>query len=122
MPTPGYVFRDGGTTPPNEAESATVESRPSEIQANARASPTPVQNPLLEEKPSESHALATEHHELEGAAQEAGKAAQITNLGWQADVKSAATLVEGVSNEELWTLIRRFNKVLTVLDPLKDEC
>jgi hypothetical protein len=111
MPTPGYIFRDGGTTPPNEAETTMVEPGPGATQVNARAAPRPVQNPLLEEKTSESHALATENHELKGAAQEAGKEAQITNLGWQANAKGVATLVGGLSNEDLWTLIRRFNKV-----------
>jgi hypothetical protein len=66
---------------------------------------------LLEQKPSESHALATENHELKGAAQEAGKEAHITDLGWQANAEGVATLVGGLPNEELWTLIRRFNKV-----------
>ena len=72
---------------------------------------TPVQNPLLEQNTSESHALATEHQELTGAAQEAGKEARITNLGWQANANGVATLVGGIPNEELWTLVRRFNKV-----------
>jgi hypothetical protein len=111
MPTPGYVFRDGGKTPPNEAEATLLEPAPGAAQANARAAPPPVQNPLLEEKTSESHALATENHELKGAAQEAGKEAQTTNLGWQANANGVATLVGGLSNEDLWTLIRRFNKV-----------
>lgn len=112
MPTPGYVFRDGGTTPPNEAETTALESRTSATQANARPAPPPSQNPLLEEKTSESHALATENHDLKGAAQEAGTEAQTTNLGWQANAaKDVATLVGGLPNEELWTLIRRFNRV-----------
>jgi hypothetical protein len=112
MPTPGYVFRDGGTTPPNEAETTGLEPRPGTTQVNAtRAAPPPVQNPLLEETPSESHAPATENHDLKGAAQEAGKEAQTTNLGWQANAKGVATLVEGLPNEELWTLVRRFNTV-----------
>ena len=113
MPTPGYVFRDGGTTPPNEAESTAVETRPDGTQINARAAPIPVQNPLLDQKTSESHALATENHELTGAAQEARKEAHVTNLGWQANAKGVATLVGGIPNAELWTLIRRFNKVCT---------
>src|SRR3984957_9277346 len=117
MPTPGYVFRDSGATPPNEVESTAIETKPDATPINASAAvapppPAPAQNPLLERKPSESHALATENHELKGAAQEAGKEAYITDLGWQANVEGLATLVGGLPNEELWTLVRRFNKVL----------
>ena len=117
MPTPGYVFRDSGATPPNEVENAVIETKPdtTQVDANEAAAPpppAPAQNPLLEQKPSESHALATENHELKGAAQEAGKEAHITDLGWQANVEGIATLVGGFPNEELWTLVRRFNKVL----------
>jgi hypothetical protein len=118
MPTPGYIFRDGGTTPPNEAESTALDPRPGATQVNAKAAPQPVQNPLLEQATSESHALATENHELKGAAQEAGKEAHITNLGWQANAKGVATLVGGLPNDELWTLVRRFNKVCISGRPL----
>lgn len=111
MPTPGYVFRDGGTTPPTEVETTALESGANATQANAKPATPPPQNPLLEQKTSESHALATESHDLKGAAQEAGKEAQITNLGWQANAKGVATLIGGLPNEELWTLVRRFNGV-----------
>jgi Protein of unknown function (DUF3292) len=116
MPTPGYIFRDSGATPPNEVESTAIETKPGATQINASASvapppPAAAQNPLLEQKPSESHALATENHELKGAAQEAGKESRITDLGWQANAEGVATMVGGLPNEELWTLVRRFNKV-----------
>jgi len=117
MPTPGYIFRDSGATPPNEVNSTTIETKPDATQVNVIAAvappppPAAAQNPLLEQKPSESHALATENHELKGAAQEAGKDAHTTDLGWQANAEGVATLVGGLPNEELWTLVRRFNKV-----------
>lgn len=116
MPTPGYVFRDSGATPPNEVENAVIETKPDITQVDANEAvapppPAPAQNPLLEQKPSESHALATENHELKGTAQEAGKEAHITDLGWQANAEVVATLVGGLPDEELWTLVRRFNKV-----------
>jgi hypothetical protein len=112
MPIPGYVFQDSGTTPPNEAEStATETNQVNASEAVAPAPPAPAQNPLLEQKPSESHALATANRELKGAAQEAGKEADITDLGWQTDAECIPTLVGGLPNEELWTLVRRFNKV-----------
>ena len=73
----------------------------------------------LGQETSDSHKLATQHHELRGAAQEAGKEDQITNLGWQANAVGVDTLVGGLRNEELWTLVRRFNKVsdLCILFP-----
>jgi hypothetical protein len=76
---------------------------------------------LLEQKPSESHALATENHELKGAAQEAGSEAHITDLGWRANAEGVATLVGGLPNEELWTLVRRFNKVFIADRFLRDK-
>jgi hypothetical protein len=126
MPTPGYVFRDSGATPPNEVESTTIETKPDATPTNASAAvapppPAPAQNPLLEQNPSESHALATENHELKGAAQEAGKEAHITDLGWQANLEGLATLVGGLPNEELWTLVRRFNKVLIADKFMRDK-
>ena len=108
MPTPGYVFRDGGVTPPPE------ENPDSEFRKRITTAPKPItataQAPLGQET-STSHILATQQHELKGAAQEAGKEAHITNLGWQANAKGVDTLVGGLPNEELWTLVRRFNKV-----------
>ena len=125
MPTPGYVFRDSGATPPNEVENAAIEANPgiTQVDANEAATPppAPAQNPLLEQKPSESHALATENHELKGTAQEAGSEAHITDLGWQANTEGVGTLVGGLPNEELWTLVRRFNKVFIADRFLRDK-
>ena len=109
MPTPGYVFRDGGATPPLDGRTTAVETHP-ELSRVTPRSVAATHGPLAQ-KSSESHALATENHDLQGAAQEAGKEARVTNLGWQANAKDVATLVGGLPNEKLWTLIRRFNKV-----------
>jgi hypothetical protein len=66
--------------------------------------------------PTESHALAleaatspTEHGQ--GAAQvEHGQ--EVVNLGWNEPKEHIASpLVGGLSNEDLWLLVRRFNKV-----------
>ena len=112
MPTPGYVFRDGGTTPTNEvAESTALQSRTGAVPVNANPQKAVVAQSPIAQATSESHALATENHELQGAAQKAGKEARITNLGWQANAVGVSTLVGGIPNEELWTLVRRFNKV-----------
>ena len=112
MPTPGYVFRDGGTTPPNEAAEATGSELRPNMPARARQPhPTVVQKSPLSQATSESHALATQSHQLHGAVHEAGKTAGITNLGWQANATGLDRMVGGLQNEELWTLVRRFNKV-----------
>ncbi len=118
MPTPGYVFRDGGTTPTNElSESTALQPRTGAVPVNANPQKTVVAQSPIAQATSESHALATENHELEGAAQMAGKEARITNLGWQANAVGVSTLVGGIPNEELWTLVRRFNKVQLIVPP-----
>merc|ERR1712093_298216 len=64
-----------------------------------------------EELPTDSHALANVDHDEKGAAQIDHGHAEVKDLGWNdhpSDVP--APLVGGLPNEELWTLIRRFNK------------
>lgn len=107
MPTPGYVFRDGGATPPLE-ENPDSEFRKRITQATKPVAATS-QAPLGQNT-STSHQLATAEHDILGAAQKAGKEDRITNLGWQANAVGVDTLVGGLPNEELWTLVRRFNK------------
>ncbi|KAH7629631.1 hypothetical protein B0T09DRAFT_343560 [Sordaria sp. MPI-SDFR-AT-0083] len=64
----------------------------------------------LEDGHTLSHALATEDHKLKGAAQlESEK--EVRNLGWNEPKQEIAVpLVGGIDNEELWLLVRRFNK------------
>lgn len=64
-----------------------------------------------EEHPTESHALANAYHEEKGAAQHDHGEAEVRNLGWNEESSKIPDLVGGLPNEELWTLIRRFNKV-----------
>ena len=118
MPTPGYYFRDGGTTPPAE-ENPNSEFRQRITNAVKAQQPpnTPERKKPVTAKPgsplaqntSTSHQLAVDHHDIHGAVQEAGKDNYITNLGWQANAKGVDTLVGGMPNDELWTLIRRFD-------------
>lgn len=64
------------------------------------------------ETPTMSHELANVDYDEKGAAQHNYGETEATDIGWQShpsDVPSP--LVAGISNEELWTLIRRFNKV-----------
>lgn len=66
------------------------------------------------EPATESHALAVAHVEEGypvGAAQLDHGAAEVRDLGWGEDPETVPNLVGGLPNEELWTLIRRFNKV-----------
>jgi len=62
-------------------------------------------------KPTESHALAMQDHEEKGAAQ-IEHDAEVVNLGWNEPAQAVENpLVGGLSNEDLWVLVRRFNKV-----------
>jgi hypothetical protein len=73
-----------------------------------------------EEEPTLSHSLATEDQNEKGAAQIDHGQTEVKDLGWNEDVVDVPTpLVGGLPNEELWTLVRRFNKVGTIL---KDDC
>jgi hypothetical protein len=84
MPTPGYYFRDGGATPPPEKD-PNNEIRKRTTTA-AATSPKPQKSiaathgPLAQET-SQSHKLATETQDVQGAAQRAGQENGITNLG-----------------------------------------
>jgi hypothetical protein len=85
--------------------------------------PIPAANPadaILEkqEKPGRlengqtfSHALATESQDDQGLAQK-DHDEHVLDLGWNEKKQDiAAPLVGGMDNEELWLLVRRFNKV-----------
>lgn len=64
----------------------------------------------LTDEPTASHALAMADHEVKGAAQESHDS-EVKDLGWQDHVKDIPVpLVGKLPNEELWILIRRFNK------------
>jgi Protein of unknown function (DUF3292) len=64
-----------------------------------------------EDHPTESHELANADHEEKGAAQMDHGQTEVRDLGWNEDAADVPQLVGGLPNEELWTLIRRFNKV-----------
>lgn len=65
----------------------------------------------LTEEPTASHALAQADVDEKGVAQLA-HAADVKDLGWnEPPSKIPAPLVGGMDNEELWVLVRRFNKV-----------
>lgn len=115
MPTPGYYFRDGGATPPAE-ENPNSEFRQRITKAVKPAKPvTATSKAPLGQNTSTSHQLATQEHDLRGAVHEAGKEDATTNLGWQANAVGVDQLVGGLPNDELWTLVRRFNKASSLL-------
>jgi hypothetical protein len=64
-----------------------------------------------EDMPTASHELANADHDEKGAAQEEHAQKEVRDLGWNSQPSEVPNLVGGLSNEELWTLIRRFNRV-----------
>ncbi|KAI2622768.1 hypothetical protein GGS26DRAFT_583882 [Hypomontagnella submonticulosa] len=64
----------------------------------------------ITEEPTLSHALATDDHEEKGLAQREHDD-EVADLGWnEKKGEISAPLVGGLDNEDLWLLIRRFNK------------
>lgn len=83
---------------------------PSDTQPVTDPTKTEVSHTLMDD-PSLSHELATEDHEVKGLAQQ-DHPAEVLDLGWnQKKQEIAEPLVGGLDNEELWILVRRFNKV-----------
>lgn len=65
----------------------------------------------LEDEATLSHSLAVADHDEKGHAQ-ADHDEMVKNLGWhEPDQNIANPLVGRLPNEELWLLLRRFNKV-----------
>jgi hypothetical protein len=68
--------------------------------------------PSLDEAGTDSHVLATAEHDEVGAAQEDHFEEQANDLGWNSKEQDIPQpLIGGLSNDELFTLVRRFNKV-----------
>jgi hypothetical protein len=62
-------------------------------------------------EPTLSHALAVDDHDDKGLAQQ-NHNEEVVDLGWNEKKHDiAAPLVGGMDNEELWLLMRRFDKV-----------
>lgn len=94
---------------------ATVAGPPTreqhEIANNLPCDNVEIVDTVEEEHPTESHALANTDHDEKGAAQHDHRETEVRNLGWNEEPSKIPELVGGLPNEELWTLIRRFNKV-----------
>jgi hypothetical protein len=80
------------------------------IPANTDPAQRDISNTMADE-PTDSHTLAMADHDEKGAAQ-TDHDEDVINLGWNEPPKSIANpLVGGLANEDLWVLVRRFNKV-----------
>lgn len=103
---------EGTSTTPYVLPMPTQSRSREDDQAVAQQSRGPV--PAGDSAPTESHALATADHDDKGIAQQHGQQnpdEEVKDLGWnEPPEKVPAPLVGGLRNEELWTLVRRFNK------------
>jgi hypothetical protein len=93
-----------------------VEGPPHPQAAILNAPPVDEQPEMVEahkeEHPTESHALACTDQEEKGVAQMDHGQTEVRDLGWNEHPTDVPVpLVGGLPNEELWTLIRRFNNV-----------
>lgn len=131
---PGYVFKDGGPIPDsdlkdpghpaNQQPGATPMMEPisrtrtsaSNVSSNSNSVTsimnTPTSTASASNAPSDSHALASaDDHEVKGAVQMNHEEGEVRNMGWNDHPHDVPKeLVGGLPNEELWTLVRRFNK------------
>lgn len=70
-----------------------------------------VEATTLQDAPTESHAMAVADYDDKGMAQQDHGEPEVTDLGWHDGLENVpAPLVVGLSNDHLFTLIRRFNK------------
>ena len=129
MPTPGYVFRDGGPIPDSDLQESVspAAQQPSTSGSSRVNTPTSSNSAIIANTPTEghatfasapteSHALAAADHEEKGVAQQVHSDVEVKDLGWNENPQNVPKpLVGGLSNEELWLLVRRFNKVSSVL-------
>jgi hypothetical protein len=69
------------------------------------------EEPPTPEGPTDSHVLAQVDQDEKGLAQKAGDIAGVTDVGWTTPVDHIdEPLVAGISNEDLWMLLRRFDQ------------
>lgn len=123
MPTPGYVFKDGQPIPddvdPNQPHQVGTDARQiiarqphdGSQAAHELHTDTKLQSGL--EAPTDSHALALEHEpEIKGAAEQRHFGTEVKDLGWNEHPENIPKkLISGLHNEDLWLLVRRFNRV-----------
>ena len=82
-----------------------------QLTSNSSTVNTPTSSASSSDAPSDSHALANADHEEKGHAQQKHEGGEVRDLGWNEHPKDVPMpLVGGLPNEELWALVRRFNK------------
>jgi hypothetical protein len=69
------------------------------------------EKPPTPDGPTDSHVLSQVEQEDKGLIQRAGETTDITDVGWNNLADHTEPLIAGLSNEDLWMLIRRFDKV-----------
>jgi hypothetical protein len=83
----------------------------------------PPSAPPVEDAPTDSHAIAMADHEDKGAAQLDHSEPEVKDLGWDEKPENIpAPLVGGLPNEDLWILVRRFNKVFVSMTSYSSKC
>lgn len=101
-------------TPPNHDANLSIPQVPP-----AEAEPVRV-SAEVEEQPTDSHVLANVTPEEKGIAQFEHDSPEVRDLGWQQreilEDDVAPRIVGGLNNADLWLLIRRFNKVGTLVE------
>ncbi|OOF99961.1 hypothetical protein ASPCADRAFT_161319 [Aspergillus carbonarius ITEM 5010] len=71
--------------------------------------------------PTDSHVLSKVDQDEKGLAQKAGDTDTITDVGWDQPPEDIdEKLVSGLSNEDLWMLLRRFNKQIYYVKAVPD--
>ncbi|KAJ6083037.1 hypothetical protein N7467_007172 [Penicillium canescens] len=79
--------------------------------ATSKADSQVTAEPAIPDGPTDSHVLSQVEQDEKGLAQKAGDTKEITNIGWGVSPNVIEEpLVAGLSNEDLWMLIRRFDK------------
>lgn len=73
--------------------------------------------------PTDSHAISQIDPDEEGLVQKAGKTKAVSDIGWgQSPAAIEQRIMPGLSNEDLWLLIRRFDKVCRLKSCLLINC
>jgi hypothetical protein len=129
MGTQGLVFKDMGQEPSDLLPVPETNPTAHEGRATTLIDPTVYEGraTTLTDMPTESHALAMEAAKAtdptEAGAAQVQHAEEVVDLGWNEPKELIAKpLVGGLSNEDLWLLVRRFNKVRLWNEILGDSC
>lgn len=98
-------------TMPEKDDGISVWNSVTEPGPKVNTSVEEVQRPPTPEGPTDSHVLSQVEQDEKGLIQKAGETPEITDFGWNNLTDHDEPLIHGLSNEDLWILIRRFDKV-----------